>query len=121
MSKRRNLEEEPEGFDAEDSHVSTLYKFFKLFLICLTSSSLSLFTITQMYCNLISVQVSAVKILPIDDIIKIMMKLDNYEEVYQAVQSIRKMLSREKSPPIDKIIETNLLPILAKLLLCTDK
>ena len=61
------------------------------------------------------------RILPMDDITRIMKQLNNYEEVFQAVQSIRKMLSRERSPPIDVIIETNLLPILSQLLLCTDK
>lgn len=41
----------------------------------------------------------------------------NYTQLYEAVQHCRKMLSREKKPPIDQIIETGLVPYLSELLL----
>lgn len=35
---------------------------------------------------------------------------------FRAVQTIRKMLSREKNPPIDVVINTGLVPVLIKFL-----
>jgi importin subunit alpha-1/8 len=35
---------------------------------------------------------------------------------YKAVQTVRKMLSREKNPPIDTVINLGLVPILIKFL-----
>lgn len=35
---------------------------------------------------------------------------------YKAVQSVRKMLSREKNPPIDTVIGMGLVPVLIKFL-----
>lgn len=40
---------------------------------------------------------------------------------FQAVQAIRKMLSREKNPPIDVVINMNMVPILIHFLENFDK
>lgn len=40
---------------------------------------------------------------------------------FTAVQGVRKMLSREKNPPIDKVIDMGLVPTLIKLLENFDK
>lgn len=40
---------------------------------------------------------------------------------YKAVETVRKMLSREKNPPIDVVINSGLVPILIKLLDNSEK
>lgn len=44
----------------------------------------------------------------------------SYPKLYECVQHCRKMLSREKKPPIDQIIETGLVPHLSELLLLDE-
>lgn len=41
----------------------------------------------------------------------------NYNRLYECVQHCRKMLSREKKPPIDQIINAGLIPYLTELLM----
>lgn len=40
----------------------------------------------------------------------------NPAQQFNAVQSVRKMLSREKNPPIDTVIQMGLVPVLIKFL-----
>lgn len=53
--------------------------------------------------------------MPMDEIL-ICLASNNPTQQFQAVQSIRKMLSREKNPPIDIVIQMNLVPVLIKFL-----
>jgi len=59
----------------------------------------------------------SVPLLDIQEIIRILVKEPaSDEERYRAVQSTRRLLSREKNPPIDKVIRAGLVPSLIKLL-----
>lgn len=51
----------------------------------------------------------------IDDVMKSIQSNDPTLQ-FQSVQTVRKMLSREKNPPIDKIINLGLVPVLIKFL-----
>lgn len=69
----------------------------------------------------------AVASLTLKDIIQIILSLKNpdgsvasQENVFAAVQSVRKMLSRERNPPIDDVIKSNLVPSLVEFLSCEE-
>lgn len=69
----------------------------------------------------------AVPNLTLDDIIQIILLRKNpdgtaasQDNVFVAVQSVRKMLSRERNPPIDDVIKANLVPSLVGFLSCED-
>jgi importin subunit alpha-1/8 len=51
----------------------------------------------------------------LDDIMSNIMH-PNVEMQFNAVQGVRKMLSRERNPPIDTVIDMGLVPTLIKLL-----
>ena len=55
-----------------------------------------------------------------DIILKLNNANDNKEELFSAVQSIRKILSQERNPIIDDVIKANLVPNLVKYLDCFD-
>ena len=42
--------------------------------------------------------------------------VDNEEKNYEATQSARKMLSRERNPPIDDLIQSGIMPVLVESL-----
>lgn len=44
----------------------------------------------------------------------------NLEEKFRAVQSARKILSKDKNPPIDELIQSGIVPVLVLCLRCTD-
>lgn len=66
-------------------------------------------------------------VMPLDEIVKgILSNMQvmetnpskiNFTQLHKSVQHCRKMLSREKKPPIDQIIEAGLVPYLSELLL----
>jgi len=61
--------------------------------------------------------VQTVPLMDITEIIRILVKeQSNDEDKYRAVQSTRRLLSREKNPPIDKVIRAGLVPSLISLL-----
>ncbi|ESO00867.1 hypothetical protein HELRODRAFT_112993 [Helobdella robusta] len=55
-------------------------------------------------------------VMPLDEIKRVFISSSNPELLFQAVQSIRRMLSRERKPPIESIIEANFLPPLVEFL-----
>jgi len=57
-------------------------------------------------------------LLPLEEIIEVLLNEVNPsdDKIYQAVQSTRRLLSREKNPPIDLVIKSGLVPPLVKLL-----
>lgn len=56
----------------------------------------------------------------LDEILENIMS-QNPTNQFQAVQAVRKMLSREKNPPIDIVINMNIVPVLIKYLGDFDK
>lgn len=69
----------------------------------------------------------AVPNLTLKDIIQIILSFKNpdgsvanQDNLFQAVQSVRKMLSRERNPPIDDVIKANLVPSLVEYLSCEE-
>lgn len=58
---------------------------------------------------------SPVAVMSLDDIMS-HIQHENPALQYHAVQAVRKMLSREKNPPIDTVIEMGLVPTLIKFL-----
>lgn len=58
--------------------------------------------------------------LTLQEIIEIIHTTTDNEELFPAVQSIRKMLSRERNPPIDDVIKANLVQNLVSYLACDD-
>lgn len=54
-------------------------------------------------------------VMSLEDIITNIQSL-NPTQQFNAVQSVRKMLSREKNPPIDTVIQMGLVPVLIKFL-----
>jgi importin subunit alpha-2 len=54
------------------------------------------------------------------EIIDIISKPADSEQLFNAVQSIRKMLSRERNPPIDDVIKANLVSKLVHYLSCEE-
>lgn len=66
-------------------------------------------------------------LLTLEEIIKIILTHKNQDgspvsqdNVFAAVQSVRKMLSRERNPPIDDVIKANLVPSLVSFLSCEE-
>jgi len=57
-----------------------------------------------------------VPMLSIEEITSILSKPSSDDETFKAVQSTRRLLSREKNPPIDKVIKAGLVPSLIQLL-----
>lgn len=57
-------------------------------------------------------------LLPLEDITKILLNTINptEEQIHQAVQSVRRLLSRERNPPIDNVIKAGLVQKLVQLL-----
>ena len=65
--------------------------------------------------------------LSLDEIIQIILthknldgSMSNQEQIVTAVHAVRKMLSRERNPPIDDVIKANLVPSLVGFLSCED-
>ena len=58
----------------------------------------------------------AVPMMDIEEIIRILTSASSDEDTFKAVQCTRRLLSREKNPPIDKVIKAGLVPSLIKLL-----
>ena len=56
----------------------------------------------------------------LNEIIDIIQTSKNSDQLFPAVQAIRKMLSRERNPPIDDVIKANLVQNLVSYLGCTD-
>jgi len=56
----------------------------------------------------------------LQEIIELINTTQDNEELFPAVQSIRKMLSRERNPPIDDVIKANLVQNLVGYLACDD-
>jgi importin subunit alpha-2 len=56
----------------------------------------------------------------LQDIIELINTTKSAEELFPAVQSIRKMLSRERNPPIDDVIKANLVHELVNYLSCSE-
>lgn len=63
---------------------------------------------------------SPIAIMSLDEIMS-NIQSDNPSNQFQAVQGVRKMLSREKNPPIDTVIQLGLVPVLIKFLEDFDK
>jgi len=57
-----------------------------------------------------------VPLMDIEDITRILTSDSNDDDKFKAVQSTRRLLSREKNPPIDKVIKAGLVPSLIQLL-----
>jgi importin subunit alpha-1/8 len=58
--------------------------------------------------------------LALNEIIEIIHTTQDNDTLFPAVQSIRKMLSRERNPPIDDVIKANLVQSLVKYLGCVE-
>jgi len=59
--------------------------------------------------------------LTLDEIIQIILSHGStQEQLFTAVQAVRKMLSRERNPPIDDVIKANLVPSLVGYLSCEE-
>jgi importin subunit alpha-2 len=58
--------------------------------------------------------------LSLSEIIELINTTKDQEQLFPAVQSIRKMLSRERNPPIDDVIKANLVHELVKYLSCNE-
>ena len=58
----------------------------------------------------------ALQNLSLNEIIEIINSTKDSDQLFSAVQSIRKMLSRERNPPIDDVIKANLVQSLVKYL-----
>ncbi|RMZ97117.1 importin subunit alpha-1 [Brachionus plicatilis] len=56
----------------------------------------------------------------LNEIIEIIHTTKDNDQLFPAVQSIRKMLSRERNPPIDDVIKANLVHNLVSYLACED-
>lgn len=76
-------------------------------------------TANQNVCNVPS--------LTLEDIIQVILLRKNpdgsessQDNIFAAVQSVRKMLSRERNPPIDDVIKANLVPSLVGFLTCDE-
>lgn len=63
-------------------------------------------------------QQTPIPLLPLEEITKILISETNQPEnkIYQATQSTRRLLSREKNPPIDSVIKAGLVTRLVELL-----
>lgn len=71
--------------------------------------------------------VAGVASLSLEEIIQVILMLKNpdgtaanQDNVHLAVQAVRKMLSRERNPPIDDVIRANLVPNLVSYLSCEE-
>lgn len=61
-------------------------------------------------------QTTTLPLMEMTDIIHILTTPSSDDEKFKAVQSTRRLLSREKNPPIDKVIKAGLVPTLIQLL-----
>lgn len=57
-------------------------------------------------------QAATVPIMNMEDIVRILTSVSSDDDTFKAIQSTRRLLSREKNPPIDKVIKANLVPSL---------
>jgi len=57
-----------------------------------------------------------IPLMNMEDIIRILSGKANDDDKFKAVQSVRRLLSKEKNPPIDKVIKAGLVPSLISLL-----
>ena len=58
--------------------------------------------------------------MPLNEIVTVI-KGNNEAQTFAATQSVRKLLSKEKNPPIDKVIEAGLVDHLVRFLDMNDK
>ena len=62
-----------------------------------------------------------VPVMETDEIKKVLTQKNDVNSVFQAVQSVRRLLSKERNPPIDSVIEMGLLPSLVTYLGCSEQ
>jgi len=61
-------------------------------------------------------QQNAAPLMRIEDITRILTNVSSDHEIFDAVQNTRRLLSRERNPPIDKVIKAGLVPTLIQFL-----